>query len=124
MPQQTRRKRRTKHRGNAAGMVEARGRTGRKLTDAERGSSGKGLVRMPGAHRPAARLNTPPSWRSAIIKAGIAALLFAVAVTLFFGQPIVGAIGLALFTFLLYVPLSYYTDRLIYRRHQKRKAQG
>ncbi len=124
MPQQTRRKRRTKHRGNAAGMVEARGRTGRKLTDAERGPSGKGSVRMTSAERRDARLNTPPSWRSAIIKAGIAALLFAVAVTLFFGQPIVGAIGLALFTFLLYVPLSYYTDRLIYRRHQKRKAQG
>ena len=124
MPQQTRRKRRTKHRGNAAGMVEARGRTGRKLTDAERGPSGKGSVRMTSAERRDARLNTPPSWRSAIIKAGIAALLFAVAVTVFFGQPVVGAIGLALFTFLLYVPLSYYTDRLIYRRHQKRKAQG
>jgi Flp pilus assembly protein TadB len=124
MPQQTRRKRRTKHRGNAAGMVEARGRTGRKLTDAERGPSGKGSVRMTSQERRDQRLNTPPSWRSAIIKAGIAALLFAVAVTLFFGQPIVGAIGLALFTFLLYVPLSYYTDRLVYRRHQKRKARG
>ncbi len=124
MPQQTRRKRRTKHRGNAAGMVEARGRTGRKLTDAERGPSGKGSVRMTSAERRDARLNTPPSWRSAIIKAGIAALLFAVAVTVLFGQPILGAIGLALFTFLLYVPLSYYTDRLVYRRHQKRKAGG
>ncbi len=124
MPQQTRRKRRTKHRGNAAGMVEARGRTGRKLTDAERGPSGQGSVRMTSQQRRDLRLNTPPSWRSAIIKAGIAALLFAVAVTVLFGQPIVGAIGLALFTFLHYVPLSYYTDRLVYRRHQKRKAQG
>ena len=33
---QTRKRRQTKHRGNAAGMVEARGRTGRKPTDAER----------------------------------------------------------------------------------------
>ena len=33
---QTKRKRRTKHRGNAAGSVEARGRTGRKPTDQER----------------------------------------------------------------------------------------
>jgi Flp pilus assembly protein TadB len=124
MPQQTRRKRRTKHRGNAAGMVETRGRTGRKLTDGDRGPSGKGSVKLTSQERRDLRLNTPPSWRSAIIKAGIAALLFAVAVTVLFGQPIVGAIGLALFTFLLYVPLSYYTDRLVYRRHQKRKAQG
>jgi hypothetical protein len=124
MPQQTRRKRRTKHRGNAAGMVEARGRTGRKLTDAERGPSGKGSVRMTSQQRRELRLSTPPTWRSAITKAGIAALLFAVAVTLLFGQPILGAIGLAIFTFLLYVPLSYYTDRLVYRRHQKRMARG
>ena len=33
---QTRRKRQTKHRGNAAGMVESRGRTGRKPTAAEK----------------------------------------------------------------------------------------
>jgi len=123
MPQQTRRKRRTKHRGNAAGMVETRGRTGRKLTDAERGPSGKGSVRMTSQQRRDLRLSTPPSWRSAVTKAGIAAVLFALAVTLLFGQPIVGAIGLALFTFLLYVPLSYYTDHFVYRRHLKRKAQ-
>src|SRR6185312_1262503 len=36
---QTRRKRQTKHRGNAAGFVESRGRTGRKPTAAEK--SGK-----------------------------------------------------------------------------------
>ena len=33
---QTKKKRRTKHRGNAAGVVEARGRTGRKPTAEER----------------------------------------------------------------------------------------
>ena len=32
---QTKRKRRTKHRGNAAGSIEARGRTGRKPTAEE-----------------------------------------------------------------------------------------
>jgi hypothetical protein len=121
MAQQTKRKRRTKHRGNAAGMVEARGRTGRKLTDGERGG---GSVKMTAQQRRELRMSQPPTWRSAITKAGIAALLFAVAVTVLFGQPILGAIGLAIFTFLLYVPLSYYTDRLVYRRHQKRKAGG
>ena len=33
---QTKRKRRTKHRGNAAGSIEARGRTGRKPNETER----------------------------------------------------------------------------------------
>ena len=38
---QTKRKRQTKHRGNAAGVVESRGRTGRKPTADEK--SGKGI---------------------------------------------------------------------------------
>ena len=37
---QTKRKRRTKHRGNAAGMVEARGRTGRKPDAPSRAARG------------------------------------------------------------------------------------
>ena len=44
---QTKRKRRTKHRGNAAGMVETRGRTGRKPGPAERQDG-----RAQGAHGP------------------------------------------------------------------------
>jgi hypothetical protein len=40
---QTRRKRQTKHRGNAAGVVESRGRTGRKPTPGEKsGDAGGG----------------------------------------------------------------------------------
>ena len=38
---QTKKKRSTKHRGNAAGGVESRGRTGRKLTAEERGKNAK-----------------------------------------------------------------------------------
>ena len=57
---QTKRKRQTKHRGNAAGVVESRGRTGRKPTadeksgkatesaKARRSSSTAGIARRPG----------------------------------------------------------------------------
>ena len=117
---QTKRKRRpTKHRGNAAGMIETRGRTGRKPTEAER----KASVKPDAAARRAERLNRPPTWRSAINKAAIAALVFAVAVTLLFQRPVIESLGLALFTFVIYVPLSYYTDALIYKRAQSRKAK-
>ena len=46
---QTRRKRQTKHRGNAAGVVESRGRTGRKPTAAEK--SGKARARRRASKR-------------------------------------------------------------------------
>ena len=42
---QTRRKRQTKHRGNAAGMVESRGRTGRKPTPAEKSGNASQAAR-------------------------------------------------------------------------------
>ena len=58
---QTKKKRSTKHRGNAAGVVEARGRTGRKLTEDEKrknAAAGKSApratastARRPGAAR-------------------------------------------------------------------------
>ena len=47
---QTKRKRRTKHRGNAAGTIEARGRTGRKPTaDEQRKSAGAQRARASAA---------------------------------------------------------------------------
>ena len=51
---QTRRKRQTKHRGNAAGFVESRGRTGRKPTAAEKsGKAAEAAERQAAARRPA-----------------------------------------------------------------------
>ncbi len=109
---QTKKKRRsTKHRGNAAGMIETRGRTGRKPTAAEVKANARQN-----------RLDRPPSWRSAVNKAAIAAVVFAVAVILLFNRPVGTSILLAGFTFLIYIPLSYYTDSFIYKRAQARKT--
>lgn len=117
----TKRKRRSKHRGNAAGMVEVRGRT-------SKGSGGSTARTDPrkltAQERRLQRLETPPSWKSAFQKAALAALVFAVAIILLFQRPVVAGIALGLFTFVLYVPLSYYTDFFIYRRHQRRKLKA
>jgi hypothetical protein len=114
---QTKRKRRTKHRGNAAGMVETRGRTGRPLTTAE-------SAKATAAERREDRLNRPPSWQSAATRAGIATGIFFILVLVLFKQPIGAAIALALFTFTIYVPLGYYTDLFLYRRRQAKKLQA
>ena len=62
---QTKRKRRTKHRGNAAGTVEVRGRTGRPPTPEERKKQDR-------AKRAQARTPKPPTWKGALKKAGLA----------------------------------------------------
>ena len=112
----TKRRRRTKHRGNAAGVVETRGRTGRKPTSSERKTS-KGREARP--HR----LDKPPSWKSAIQRAAIATALFVVLVGLLFKQSVEQVVSIGGFVFLMYIPLGYYTDLALYRRRQRQKAQ-
>ena len=121
---QTRNRRQTKHRGNAAGMVEARGRTGRQPTDSERRSSGTVSKAEERRRRVEERRNSPPTWRGAMNRAGIAALLFIVSVILFFGQDPAVAVSVGVLAFLFYVPLGYYVDLAIYKRNQRKKAAG
>lgn len=56
----------------------------------------------------------PPTWGGAVKRAAIAALAFGVVAVLLFGRdPSLGAL-LAVFMFLLYLPLSYGTDKAMY----------
>lgn len=113
---QTKKKRQTKHRGNAAGQVQARGRTGRKPTADERRASARD-ARL-------ARLDQPPTWRSALNRALIAAGLFLVLLLFFFRNQQLGPkLGIAVFMLAVYVPMGYYTDLFIYRRRQARRLR-
>ena len=111
----TKRKRRTKHRGNAAGMVETRGRTGRKPGSADR----KGAARKARMDR----FSKPPTLRSAVQRSAIAAIVFMAAMILIVHQPVPAAIALGGFVLLFYVPLSYYTDLYFYRRRQAKDLE-
>ena len=115
---QTKKRRRTKHRGNAAGMVESRGRTGRPPTAEERKLDAKEEARR----RREERMNRPPSWSGALNRAAIAALVFVALVLLIFQQSFAQAVILGAFMLLIYIPLGYYTDLFIYKRRQRKKA--
>ena len=119
---QTKRKRRTKHRGNAAGMVETRGRTGRRPTAEEQKKSGsRGGA---GANR---RQLKEPTWKSALMKSGVMAVLLFVLTQLgVLGAQATVASGLAIsvIALLLYTPLAFWTDKWAYSRQQRRLAQS
>jgi Flp pilus assembly protein TadB len=116
---QTKRKRRSKHRGTAAGTIQSRGRTGRKPTAAERDAGKQERARQ----RRLDRLDRPPTWKSAGQRALIAAAVFLVAVLVLFRQKPAAAISLAAFMVLIYLPMGYYTDLFMYRRRQRKKAE-
>jgi Flp pilus assembly protein TadB len=113
---QTKRKRRTKHRGNAAGTIETRGRTGRAPTAEER----KKQTRVDARER---RLNTPPTWRSSFNRALVAAaIMFAFLVITTKKNRFEVAIAFAVIALALYVPLGYSLETFLYRRRQRAKA--
>jgi hypothetical protein len=116
---QTRRKRQTKHRGNAAGVVESRGRTGRKPTAAEKSGDARQLAKE--REQKLDRRDRAPTWRGAFIRAMFAAVLMLLIVIVVFNQPN-QAIALFPIVLLMYVPISYYTDKWIYDRRQRKKA--
>ncbi|HST40509.1 MAG TPA: hypothetical protein VLK58_13430 [Conexibacter sp.] len=121
---QTKKKRQTKHRGNAAGQVEARGRTGRRLNEDERGAKG-GNAKLDARARRLQRLDTPPTWRGAAQRAAVATLFFFLLLVVFFrDQPFTGKVFIAIFMLAVYVPMGYYTDLFIYRRRQAKKLQA
>ena len=116
---QTKRKRRTKHRGTAAGTIQTRGRTGRPLSAEER----KKQTRQEARER---RLNTPPTWKGAATRAALASLLMFVFLALVGPKQhrLESAVLFALFALALYIPGGYYMELMMYRRRQKRKQQA
>ncbi|HEV7492430.1 hypothetical protein [Baekduia sp.] len=113
---QTKRKRRSKHRGNAAGSVEVRGRTGRQVEPAKGGKGKGGSVRLD-------RLDRPPTWRSAANRSAIATVLFVVVITLL-QHNLPSALVIGLLMFPAYTGLGFYTDKRIYDKRQAKKAAG
>ena len=117
---QTKRKRRTKHRGNAAGSVEARGRTGRKPTETERRKSSTADAR-------AERRFVEPTWTSAATRAGLASVMLFVLFQVGLAgekQPIATSLALAVAAFLIYVPMGYKVDRIFWERRMRKAGRA
>src|SRR3954454_8944206 len=107
---QTKRKRRNKHRGNAAGSIEARGRTSRsgKLSPAEQKKQDR-----------QARTMRVPTWKAAASKAGLmSVLLFVLTQVGLLGKdmPLATSVFFALAAMAIYTPLAYATDVWVYKR--------
>lgn len=114
---QTKRKRTRKHRGTPAGTIDRAGRTGRP------GGTQKDAKQIARKRREA-RMSTPPTWRGAVNRAGIAAAVFGVLVVVVFKKDVAQGAALAAVMLLIYIPLGYTTDLALYRFRERRRAQA
>jgi hypothetical protein len=114
---QTKRKRRTKHRGTAAGTIAARGRTGRPPTPEERKRQSREQAR-------AERLSKPPTWSASFKRAGVAAVLMFLFLLLFGAKQnrLLSALVMAALALLIYVPAGYYLELFLWRRRMRNQA--
>jgi hypothetical protein len=116
---QTKRKRRSKHRGTAAGTIETRGRTGRPPSPDEK-------KKDDAAKRKEKRLFTPPTWRAAAKRAGFASVLLFLFLVFTNSKNAIEArlIFAALFAlgaFGLYTAIGFYVDGILYRRRIRQR---
>jgi Flp pilus assembly protein TadB len=116
----TRRKRQTKHRGNAAGIVVARGRTGRKPTLEEKGKTDKKTLDK---QRRQEKLDRPPTWQGAFVRALTAAVAVIGLGVLFLHMAVGQAAILLPVVLIVYVPAGYYMDLWLHNRRQRRKRE-
>jgi hypothetical protein len=118
---QTRRRRQTKHRGNAAGVVESRGRTGRKPTAEEKNPVTRQASKSR-EQRLRDRDDRPPTWRGSFYRAMIMAVVLLGVILIFKIGSSSSAIALFPIVLIAYWPISYYSERWVYNRKQRNKA--
>ena len=123
---QTRKKRKHRHRGTQAGTVESRGRTSRPsgaraAQSAKKKPANRAEARQQAAQKRANRFDEPPTWRGALNRSVIAAAIFGISIVVLFKRPVASGFLLAALMVLLYLPMSYYTDRYLYKRRQRQK---
>lgn len=112
MAQQSRKRRRRKHRGTQGGSIDRRGPRGRPRTREE----AKARARK----RPAVdRRDLAPTWGTAAKRGIFGAAIFFALMVLLFKQPVGGAVALSALMLAMYVPLGYYVDRFFYQRRRR-----
>jgi hypothetical protein len=112
---QPRQRRRKKHRGTQAGTVRRRGRTSR--------PSSRGEARDVARQRREERMTRPPTWRGAVNRAALAAAVFFAVLVLLLRQDLAPSISIAVFMFLVYIPLGHGMDSVLFRVRQRRKER-
>jgi hypothetical protein len=115
---QTRKRRRKKHRGTQGGRIDTNRRRARPRTREEARARAKSGRRTTGN-----RFDSPPTWRSAIIRGLIAAALFVVLLLAIFGRPLGEALGFGVFMLAFYIPAGYFIDNFMWRRRERARLR-
>lgn len=117
---QTRKKRRRKHRGTQGGRIDGNRRSARPQSRAEARDRARSRV----STKKGPRVDNPPTWRGAVNRGAVAALIFTVLLLVIFGRSLGTAIGLGAFMLAIYIPAGYYIDTMMWRRRERARMRA
>lgn len=116
---QTKKKRRRKRRGTQGGRVDPNRSMGRPRTREEAKARARAKRKQP-----AARVDAPPTWRSALTRAFVASAIFAALLMLIFQRSAGSSIGLAALMLVIYIPAGYYIETMMWRRRERARIRA
>lgn len=114
---QTKKKRQRKRRGTQAGSVEGRRKSRPKSRSEARAQARSGRKSTP-------RIDRPPTWRVAIVRGLVAAVVFLLLLVLLLGNSLNEALPIAAFMLVFYIPAGYYMDTLMWRRRERARIRA
>ncbi len=115
---QTKKKRRRKHKGTQGGRVDPNRRAGRPRSREE------AKARARAGRKSTTKVDAPPTWRSAITRGAVAAVIFTALLMLIFKRSPGAAFGLGAFMLVFYIPAGYYIDTMMWRRRERERIRG
>jgi hypothetical protein len=112
---QTKRKRQTKHRGTAAGQVTNRGRTSKPPT-------ADAVKKQKRDQAKVSRLAKKPTWSSAALRSGLAALFICIFLLVTTHKPATSVLFAAIAA-IIYVPTGFYFETIMWRRRMRKQGR-
>jgi magnesium-transporting ATPase (P-type) len=112
---QTKRKRQTKHRGTAAGQVTKPGRTSKP-------PSADAVKKQRREEAKVTRLTRKPTWRSAALRSGLAALFICIFLLVTTHKPATSFL-FAVIAAIIYIPTGFYMEMYLWRRRMRRQGR-
>jgi hypothetical protein len=114
---QTKKKRRKKHKGTQGGRIDANRRRAKPRTRAEAKSQARAR------RSPTGKTDNPPTWRSAVVRGLVAAVLFTVLIVVIFKRSAGAALALGGFMLVFYIPAGYYIDMMMWRKRERARIR-
>jgi hypothetical protein len=114
---QTKKKRRKKHKGTQGGRIDAKRRP-RPRSREEAKAQARSRRSTP------QRGDAPPTWRSAIVRGLIAAVIFFALLLLLFGRSAGSALALGAVMLVFYIPAGYFVDQMMWRKRERARIRA